>query len=179
MAAKIEDEAGKIRSQLDAYRRGGSVKVQSYVDVRPQFRNSVTSLINAAKSAYDSIVGNTQKVNYRPAIPDDKKWDGDLHKLNEMSVAFLREDHKVDVQKAIGDFKQSGTVGDLVASVKQGDYLAVQERAFRCLHAGRLRSSIHVGARLYGHQHEAGLFAKGVIGEISDAVRKAKDFAPA
>jgi hypothetical protein len=35
---------------------------------------------------------------------------------------------------------------------------------------------MHVGARMYGHQHKAGLFNKGVLGEVEDIVRKAKDF---
>jgi len=148
--------------------------VVSVAEVRNQFRQSVEALVASAKGEWESATNKGPAKNYEPAL---NGWSGDLFDLEGMSKAFSREENKVDMQKAIADARKSGTVGDLIASVKQGDYLAVQERAFRLKHCGRVRATVHAGARMYGHQHKAGLLNKGVIGEVEDIVRKAKNFA--
>ncbi len=144
---------------------------QSKTEVRERFQALIQALRNRALAVAAAAKNDGQAQNLRM---DKADWSGDLLDITGMSSAFSREEHSDDVQEAIKDAQTPGTVGDLQASVLQGEYLACVERAYRLLHSSRIRLTLHAAARLAGHGHENGLFQKGVQGTIEDILIKSK-----
>ena len=77
--------------------------------------------------------------------------------------------------EAISDADAPGVVGDLMTSSLQGDYLAMQERAFRARHLSGVRRRLHAAARRAGHGDDKGLFKRGVLGYVESVLKQSKD----
>jgi hypothetical protein len=106
--------------------------------------------------------------------PDRGTWSGNPSDLVGLSQAFDRTANAQDYKNAVRNTEQPGVVGDMMASQIQGDYLAVQERAYRARLQSSVRCQLHAGARNYGHGHSAGLFQQGVLGYLLNLLKAAK-----
>lgn len=145
---------------------------KSTSDIRSRFTKVIEANTQAAK---DVEAGLKNKGQIRQHKVDWNGWDGDVFNIMDMGKPWATSEMADDVIKAITDDQSPGVVGDLIASVTQGDWLATQERAFRQRHATKVRASMHAAARRYGHGHEAGLFAKGAMNYVKQIVKMSKD----
>lgn len=102
-------------------------------------------------------------------------WDGDLDNQEDIGKAFSRDENAQDYKDAIKDSESPGTVGDLMASQLQGEFLACQERAFRARHRGSVRSQFHAAARRDGHGNEKGVLKRSVANYVESILKAAKD----
>lgn len=144
---------------------------KSVADVRTRFTAQLTSLKKAAAAAFAATKMTAPREWFSP---DKGDWDGDLTNVEGLSKAYDRSDNATDFQAAIKDGRQPGTVGDLLASQIQGDYLAVQERAYRARMHSSVRCRFHAAARQRGHGDEKGLFQQGVLGYVAQLVKASK-----
>jgi hypothetical protein len=143
----------------------------SKAQIRDRFRLQLTALANSAEAAASAALLEGQR---RWTTPDLGDWSGDLRDLEGLSKAFDRSEIAQDAKDAVRDAREPGVVGDLMVSQLQGDYLACQERAYRCRHLSPLRARLHAAARLRGHGHEAGLFRQTVLSYLTGLLRASK-----
>ena len=95
--------------------------------------------------------------------------------LESLSSAFERLENEEDFKNAVSNPSTAGVNGDLIASSLQGDYLAVQERAFRARHSGRIRDATHSAGRRAGHGNDAGVFTGSVLNYIEGVLKASKN----
>ena len=145
---------------------------KSTADIRKRFRDSVQKAAETADAMYEALNNKGQAVQLKL---EKNGWDGDVFNVADMGKPFERTENEEDVVNAIKDINNPGVVGDLIASVLQGDYLATQERAFRSRHGGKIRASLHAAGRRFGHGHNGGLFKKGIINYIKYVTKLSKD----
>lgn len=145
---------------------------KSKSDVRDQFSDQIKALATMAKAQGTSLRGTGQRLQYSPEL---NGWNGDISNLADVGLPFDRDQHKEDMEAAISDLEEAGTVGDLVASTLQGDVLAALERSYRTSTTSRVRRTIHASARRSGHGHDAGLFLRGYQGFVEGVLKHSKD----
>jgi hypothetical protein len=143
----------------------------SKAQIRDRFRLQLVALASGADSAYQAATLQGQR---RWMSPDLGEWSGDLNDLAGLSKAFDRSEIAQDAKDAVRDAKEPGVVGDMMVSQLQGDYLACQERAYRCRHLTPLRARMHAAGRLKGHGHDAGLFNQTVMNYLTGILRASK-----
>jgi hypothetical protein len=146
--------------------------IKSTAETRRRFLDSVKKVAETADATYKGIKNTDQPIQHKL---DKNGWDGDVFNVADMGKPFDRLEHEEDVINAIKDIDNPGVVGDLIASVLQGDWLATQERAFRARHAGKIRAGLHAASRRYGHGHAGGLFNKGLVNYIKQITKVSKD----
>lgn len=147
-------------------------KPKSMSDVRSRFTKVIEANVTAAKNVENALKNKGHMAQH---AVDKNGWDGDVFNLKDMGLPWATTEHGDDVVMAIKDADAPGVVGDLMASVTQGDWLATQERAFRQRHSSKIRNSMHAAGRRYGHGHPSGLFAKGVVNYVKQIVKMSKD----
>lgn len=141
-------------------------------DVRDRFKK----LIDAVAVRHEAAGKAAQNKGPATAFqPDKNEWSGDLLDIAGLAKPFDRNEHATDVQRAIADVEDSGTEGDLAASVMQSDLLATMERAFRLRCCTRVRARVHAGGRARAMSAANGVFKKGILGTVQDMVAQAKD----
>lgn len=101
-------------------------------------------------------------------------WNGDLFQIDQLHLPFARDEIEEDFRAATRDAGQPGTVGDLMACQLQGDYLAMQERAFRGRHQTPVRMYLHAVARRRAHGQSGGVVVRGVLGGLENLLRLSK-----
>lgn len=146
--------------------------IKSVAEVRDRFTDQLKATTKAGANAEQAVQLKEQLQQHQI---DKGKWKGDVFDLDGIHDAFDREENEDDVIKAIRDPSEPGTVGDLMVSSLQGDYLATMERAFRARHQTRIRADVHAAARRRGHGHDAGLFQRGVVGYIEGLLKLSKE----
>lgn len=146
-------------------------KAQSKADVGDRFSRQLDALVETGKSTAKSLRGEDRRLH---TDVDKGDWDGDLTDLSGISSAFSREEHSEDVVEAIKNVDEPGVIGDLIASAMQGDYLAMQERAFRSRHTSVVRRRLQAAARRAGHGDDRGLFKRGVLGYVESVLKQSK-----
>jgi len=144
----------------------------SKAEVRDRFSLQIEQLTTMLKSQGESLQGSGQPKQFEP---DRNGWGGDPFDLEGIEKPFDRAEHKEDVEAAIADLADPGTVGDLVASSLQGDILAVLERSFRASNMSRVRRTVHAAARRAGHGNDAGPWKRGIKGVIEGILKHSKD----
>lgn len=144
----------------------------SKADIRKRFTQAVKDNVSSSKNLGDALI-NKEAVKQHAV--DKNGWSGDVFDIADLGKPWSRKEHDEDMVKTIKDAKDSGVVGDLMASVLQGDWLATQERAFRARHTSKIRAATHAASRRRGHGHDGGLFAKGIVNYIKSIVKLSKD----
>ncbi len=143
---------------------------RSVAEIRERFSAQIEALRAAAEKAADSVLGGG---TYAWFDPDG--WNGVTADLAGMSEPFDREEHNEDMRSAIKDGDNPGTIGDLQATVLQGEYLAAMEQAFRMRHCGPVRAAYLAAARRRGHGKDGGPLVRGVKGYIENLLRVSKE----
>lgn len=87
---------------------------------------------------------------------------GSLFDLPGLSSVFSREELSEQFQRAVADAGSPGVVGDLIAVLLQGDFIATAERAFRSRHTTSVRDKLLASGRLRGHGHEYGVVRRAL-----------------
>ncbi len=144
----------------------------SHAEIRDRLREQLLALAASAENAGAAAALSEPRRWTQLELGD---WDGDLTNISEIPQAFDREEIAQDYKDAIKDSTSPGTVGDLMISQLQGDYLAIQQRAFLARHAGHVRNLMHAAGRRRGHGHAAGVIRKGLLGYLEELLKKAKD----
>jgi hypothetical protein len=144
----------------------------SKAEVRKRFSKQIDANVTTGKETAKSIQNQQQLAQH---VVDKNEWSGDLFDLKGIASAFDRKENAEDMQKITADAGESGVAGDLIATVLQADYLAVQERAFRARHMTRVRATIHRAGRNYGQGHNAGVFKQGVLGHVTGVLKQSKE----
>ncbi len=103
---------------------------------------------------------------------DDSKWDGDPLNIGGITLAFDRSDIGQAYASCLSDPSHPGSTADAMALKLQSDWLAMQERAFRCRHETSVRAAVHAAARRAGHAHEKGVIKTGVIGYVQTILKQ-------
>jgi hypothetical protein len=145
---------------------------KSKAEIRTRFSAVVAA--NAA-SATNTMLALQNKAQSKQHVVDKNGWSGDVFDIAGLGKPWSRAEHGDDVVSAIKDIKDPGVIGDLIASVLQGDWLSAQERAFRERHKSKIRVAAHAAARRRGHGHKAGLFEKGTVNYVKSIVKLSKD----
>lgn len=105
-----------------------------------------------------------------------RPWDlprglSDTLDIAGMTTPFNREEIDAAYEGLLADGQASGTMGDVVATKVQGDYVACVERAFRARHATPVRLAAMASGRRAGHGHPRGVFLGGVVQFVQDAIK--------
>lgn len=137
-------------------------------EVRERFSAQIDSLMDNAGRVLNSLQNGFRKWH----TPDLNGWSGDPLDIVGLPQAFDRDENASDYREAV---TRDGTVGDLTASQLQGDYLAIQQRAFAVRHATLCRSAVHAASRRHGQSANGGVFAHGVRSYIENLVRAGKE----
>lgn len=144
----------------------------SVAEVRQHFaQQAIENLQQSAAAEAAALAGQGVPQQHR-ITPSG--WSGDLFDLAGLTNVFSRAEIEEDFLAAIRDAAQPGTVGDLMACQLQGDYLAMQERAFRARHQTPQRLYLHAVARRRAHGHPGGVVVRGVLGQVENILRKSK-----
>lgn len=138
--------------------------------IHDRFRLQAAALQKEASQISDATLGNVQ----RPwQIGDEAEgWDGDPLNIGGTTIAFDRAEIGQAYASCLSDPGSPGTTADTMALTLQSDWLAMQERAFRCRHETSVRASIHAAARRAGHAHEQGVIKTGVVGYIQSILKR-------
>lgn len=145
---------------------------KSKSDVRSRFVELIHSLTGSASSVAETITEPAQRKN--PQLSKNG-WSGDVFDIENIGKPFSTDELTQDMRDTVKDPSNPGVSGDYITITMQGDYLGTSERAFRLQNQTRVRSAIHAAARRYGHGHEAGLFAKGIMGQVQAISKASKD----
>ncbi len=138
------------------------------------FTKQISALVNYATAMEGSIRGQNPSKFFAPdrgGGSSGSGWNGDLTDLQGMSAAFDRKEIHQMFRDAVKD-ENSGSVGDLVAIVMQGDFIASLERAYRARHQSSVRSRAHAAARHRGHSHENGVLQGGLVGYLKNILKQ-------
>jgi hypothetical protein len=113
------------------------------------FTDRVDSLEAAAKAQSKAF---QQAASTRPwHTPAEMKEQDLLDVPNLHEPAWNRDELNQIYSEKILNQEDSGTHGDLVATKKQIDFMAVEERAWRLRHASCVRCNVLAHGRLSGH----------------------------
>lgn len=138
------------------------------------FTKQIEALVNYAIAMEGSIRGQNPSSFFTPDRGDSSSgsgWSGDLTDLQGMSAAFNREELYQMFRDAVKD-ENSGSVGDLIAIVTQGDFIASLERAYRARHQLSIRARAHAAARHRGHSHTSGVLQGGLVGYLKNILKQ-------
>jgi len=147
------------------------VDAKSTARLSKRFQKQIEGSRDTAEAAWKAMQNTGQLKQHQI---NKNEWDGDVFNYEGMRSPFDKTENEEDVRESIKDSKSPGVVGDLIVSVMQGDYLAVQERSFRSRHTTRVRATIHRSARAYGQQHNAGVLQQGVVGHAEGILKQSK-----
>ena len=141
-------------------------------DIDPNFEAQVTELQAQAAAEQTTRVVGQQALWMRPAL---NGWDGDLFDWVGMSQPFDRSQANGWFVDAVKDPTDSGTVGDLLVTTIQVDYLSIMERSFRMRHAmGRPRALVQAMGRKLGHGDNTGPLVQSVLEHVRGVVKRNK-----
>lgn len=100
-------------------------------------------------------------------------WSGQLSDTKGMGIPFNREELYEQFRSVVKDADDSGVVGDLIAILFQGDFVASAERAYRARHLSPVRARAHSVARRRGHGHVNGCLQQGMTGYLKHLLKLA------
>ncbi len=142
-------------------------------DVDPVFQKQLKSLqAQASAEASARLIGSqTQWM-----MPEKYDWKGSLTDIEGIASPFSRQYSNDKFVDAIKDPKKPGTVGDLIVTTTQIDYLATMERAFRVRHgSGRVRAILQANARKTGQGKDGGSIIQCPLEHVRAIVKQSKD----
>lgn len=148
-------------------------KATAVADIDPVFQKQLKSLqTQAAAEATARLAANqTQWM-----MPEKYDWAGSLTDIEGLSSPFSRKYSNDKFVDAVKDPKNPGTVGDLIVTTTQIDYLAAMERAFRVRHgSGRVRAMLHATARKKGQGQDGGSIVQCPLEHVRAVVKQSKD----
>ena len=145
---------------------------QSVAEIRNRFRQQIED--EATTATGDALSEQLWQQRKWPVMSLGM-WTGSLTHIEGMGGAFDREEIAQDFKDAIKDASAPGTVGDLMVSQLQGDYLACCERAFRARHSTVVRDRMHAASRRRGHGHAKGVLKGGILFYLEELLRASKD----
>ena len=100
---------------------------------------------------------------------------GDIFDMTDMGLPFNRDQSNAWFVEAIKDATNPGSVGDMIVTTTQIDYLAIMERSFRSRQAySRAKAMLHMSARKAGHGHDNGPLVQAVLEHVRALVKKNK-----
>ena len=138
------------------------------------FTKQIQALVTYATAMEGSIRGQNPSQFFVPGQGSSGSgWSGDLFDLEGMSAAFDREEIHQMFRAAVKD-ETSGSVGDLMAIVMQGDFIASLERAYRARHQSSVRARAHAAARHRGHSHAQGVLQGGLVGYLKNILKQGR-----
>ena len=138
------------------------------------FEQQVKQSQRDASDEYDARSNGDQPMWQRPAI-----WNGQVFDFDGYSDAFDRSTAHQIFTDAVADPDQPRTTGDLLASITQVDYLAVQERALRCRHTmTRTRAYAHMLGRRRGQGDDRGSIIRSTLEYVRGILAQGKQQQP-
>lgn len=146
--------------------------IQSKAEVRDNFRKQIDKLKENAD--HNDKADRLEPPEPRRNWERPKDWGGDPTDLQGMATPFDRSQNNDDFVQAVSDGQNPGTTGDMIVSTLQIDYLAMQERAFRCRYCSYVRGRMHAVGRRKGHGNSSGLFSKAVLGYVEGLLGMSK-----
>ncbi len=97
--------------------------------------------------------------------------------LEEQYAAFY-EDMREDVQQIVGagEADSLGTIADMQAVTRQGNFMDTQKRAAALRNNSRSRRLVHSAMRRRSHGVDGGFYDRRVVRQITDNLQAAKDY---
>ena len=148
-------------------------RATAVADVDPVFQKQLKTLQTQAAAEADARLTGSQT---QWMMPEKYEWSGDLTAIEDLSKPFSRKYSNDKALDAIKDPSKPGTVGDLIVTSTQIDYLAVMERAFRVRHgSGRIRMLLQANARRQGQGQDGGSLVQCPLEYVRALVKQSKD----
>ena len=108
-------------------------------------------------------------------MPAANGWNGNLFDFAGLARPFDRSQANAWFVDALKDAGNAGTVGDMIVTTTQIDYLAIMERSFRMRHTMRRpRAILHMLARKAGHGHNNGPLVQAALEYVRGLVKQNK-----
>ncbi len=97
--------------------------------------------------------------------------------LEELYAKFY-EEMREDVQQIVGagEADSLGTIADMQAVTRQGNFMDTQKRATALRNNSRSRRLVHSAMRRRSHGVDGGFYDRRVVRQITDNLQAAKDY---
>lgn len=139
-------------------------------EVRERFSSQIAALKEHAEPALAGL--GVQGAVPRWYSPNKGNWSGSVFDIPGIAKAYDRDDNASDYREAL---VRDGSSGDMTGSQLQGDYLAIQQRAYIMRHSTVCRSAVHAAGRRFGQSAPGGVFEYGVRSYVENVIRAGKE----
>lgn len=136
------------------------------------FLNHIVELEATSAAAADATMLTGQRQWMYPPLG---AWDGDTSNITGMNDAFDRAALNTQYEDLVSDQTQESTIGEVMITKLQVDYIAALERAFRTRHCSSVRAKLHAAARRRGMGTTAGPFTGSVVLWLTRLLQAAHD----